>query len=145
MLVDRTPGNDTLHPVQILGSNAHLPLGPFRMAALLRRPVVFMTGLYMGGNRYAIHFDHLADFSAVARDERDAVMQAAIIRYAELLDQYCRRPPTTGLIFSISGSPHPLQSLRHHDDTALFPSASPYAARSPDADTCHQSSRRLGY
>jgi len=29
MLVDRTPGNDILHPVQILGSNAHLPLGPF--------------------------------------------------------------------------------------------------------------------
>jgi predicted LPLAT superfamily acyltransferase len=93
MLADRTPGNDTLHPVQILGAVAYLPGGPFRMAALLRRPVVFMTGLYLGGNRYAIHFDPLADFSAVARDQVDAAMEAAITRYAALLDQYCRNAP----------------------------------------------------
>jgi len=93
MLADRTPGNDTLYPVQILGSNANLPSGPFRIAALLRRPVVFMTGQYLGGNRYAIHFDPLADFSTVARGQRDAVLEVAITRYAALLDQYCRKAP----------------------------------------------------
>lgn len=93
MLADRTLGNDTLYPVQILGATANLPSGPFRMAALLRRPVVFMTGLYLGGNRYAIHFDPLADFSAVAPGERDAALEAAITRYAALLDQYCREAP----------------------------------------------------
>lgn len=93
MLVDRTPANDTLYPVQILGSHANLPTGPFRMAALLRRPVVFMTGLYLGGNRYSIHFDLLADFSAVERGARDAAIQAAITRYAALLDRYCRKAP----------------------------------------------------
>lgn len=93
MLADRTPGNDTLYPVQILGAGANLPGGPFRIAALLRRPVVFMTGLYLGGNRYAVHFDPLADFSAVARDQRDAALEAAITRYAALLDQYCRKAP----------------------------------------------------
>lgn len=93
MLADRTPGNDALYPVQILGANANLPTGPFRMAALLRRPVVFMTGLYLGGNRYAIHFDTLADFSTVARDQRDAALGVAITRYAALLDHYCRKAP----------------------------------------------------
>ena len=93
MLADRTPGDDTLYPVQILGAAAKLPVGPFRMAALLRRPVVFMTGLYLGGNRYAIHFEPLADFSGVPRGQRDAAMQAAITRYAALLDQYCRKAP----------------------------------------------------
>jgi len=93
MLADRTPGGDTLYPVRILGTGANLPGGPFRMAALLRRPVLFMTGLYLGGNRYAIHFDPLADFSGIARAERDAALQAAIIRYAALLDQYCRKAP----------------------------------------------------
>jgi len=93
MLADRTPGNDTLYPVQILGADANLPGGPFRIAALLRRPVVFMTGLYLGGNRYAVHFDPLADFSTVARDQRDAALGAAITRYAALLDQYCRKAP----------------------------------------------------
>jgi len=93
MLADRTPGNEIRYPVQILGDSASLPGGPFRMAALLRRPVIFMTGLYLGGNRYAIHFDHLADFSATAPGERDAAMQAALARYAELLDKYCRKAP----------------------------------------------------
>jgi predicted LPLAT superfamily acyltransferase len=93
MLADRTPGDDTLYPVQILGADANLPSGPFRTAALLRRPVAFMTGLYLGGNRYAIHFDPLADFSTVARGGRDAAVEAAITRYAALLDQYCRSAP----------------------------------------------------
>jgi predicted LPLAT superfamily acyltransferase len=93
MLADRTLGNDTLYPVQILGTNANLPSGPFRIAALLRRPVVFMTGLYLGGNRYAIHFDPLADFSTVAPGQRDVALEAAITRYAALLDQYCRKAP----------------------------------------------------
>ena len=93
MLADRTLGDDTLYPVRILGANAHLPGGPFRTAALLRRPVVFMTGLYLGGKRYAIHFDALADFSGVARDRRDAAVEAAIARYAALLDHYCRTAP----------------------------------------------------
>jgi predicted LPLAT superfamily acyltransferase len=96
ILADRTPGNDTLHPARILGADAYLPDGPFRMAALLRRPVVFMTGLYLGGNRYAIHFEALADFSTAARverAERDAILKAAIIRYAALLDHYCRAAP----------------------------------------------------
>ena len=93
MLADRTLSNDTLYPVQILGADANLPSGPLRIAALLRRPVVFMTGLYLGGNRYAIHFDPLADFSAVARGGRDAAVATAITRYAALLDHYCRKAP----------------------------------------------------
>ena len=93
MLADRTPGNETLYPVQILGDETCLPAGPFRMAAVLRRPVIFMTGLYLGGNRYAIHFDHLADFSSIAQGGREAAMQAALKRYAELLDSYCREAP----------------------------------------------------
>ena len=93
MLADRTPGDDILFPVQFLGANVNLPCGPFRLAALLRRPVVFMTGLYLGGNHYAIHFEPLADFSTVARDQRDAALEAAIRRYAALLDQYCSKAP----------------------------------------------------
>ena len=93
MLADRTFGNDALVPVQILGDNANLPSGAFRMAAVLRRPVLFMTALYLGGNRYAIHFDTLADFSALAPGQRDAALHAAITRYAALLDQYCRKAP----------------------------------------------------
>ena len=93
MLADRTLSDDTLHPVQVLGATAYLPEGPFRMAALLQRPVLFMTGLYLGDNRYAIHFEPLMDFSSVERGQRDAAVQTALARYAALLDQYCRKAP----------------------------------------------------
>jgi predicted LPLAT superfamily acyltransferase len=54
---------------------------------------VFMVGLYMGDNRYHIHFETLADFSQIAAGQRNAAVQAAIERYAELLNHYCRVAP----------------------------------------------------
>jgi len=108
MLADRTPSDDTLYPVQILGANANLPGGPFRTAALLRRPVAFMTGLYLGDNRYAIHFDALADFSTVGRDQRATAVEAAIARYAALLDHYCRTAPYNWFNFFDFWQPAPV-------------------------------------
>src|SRR5450830_1706510 len=77
MLSDRTLGDEAMAQVNLLGASAGLPTGPFRMAALLRRPVVFMTGLYMGGNRYQVHFDTLADFTDTPRDERAQAVDMA--------------------------------------------------------------------
>jgi len=63
------------------------------MAALLRRPVFFMTGLYLGANRYRIHFDMLADFTNITPGQRKAAIETAITRYAALLEHYCRAAP----------------------------------------------------
>jgi predicted LPLAT superfamily acyltransferase len=93
MLGDRSLGADDTWPVDFLGSRAELPLGPFRMAAVLRRPVLFMTGLYRGGNRYDIHFEVLADFSALPPRGRALAVQEAVTRYAALMAQYCRSAP----------------------------------------------------
>ncbi|NMM25724.1 MAG: acyl-CoA synthetase [Glaciimonas sp.] len=93
VLADRTLGDDVMQPVTLLDGSANLPLGPFRMAAILRRPVFFMVGLYMGKNRYRIHFEQLADFSNTPRGRRQIEMQQARARYAELLEKYCRRAP----------------------------------------------------
>ena len=93
MLADRRLNNDTTRPVQFLGGAAEFPVGPFRMAAILRRPVLFMVGLYGGRNRYDIHFEVLADFSSIKAGGRDAAVQAAMVRYAQLLEQHCRAAP----------------------------------------------------
>lgn len=93
MLSDRTLGDEPMAQVNLLGATAALPTGPFRMAALLRRPVVFMVGLYMGGNRYQVHFETLADFSDVPRGQRDQAVEMAIARYTELLNCYTRQAP----------------------------------------------------
>ena len=93
MLADRRLNTDTTRPVPFLGETAEFPVGPFRMAAILRRPVLFMVGLYGGSNRYDIHFETLADFSSITTGGRDAAVQAAMARYAQLLEQYCRAAP----------------------------------------------------
>ena len=93
MLSDRTVGNEAMTMVKLLGAPAAMPIGPFRMAALLRRPVVFMTGLYMGDNRYQVHFEPLADFTNTPQGHRDEAIHAAIARYTDLLNQYCRLAP----------------------------------------------------
>lgn len=93
MLGDRSLGHDDTRQFDFLGAPAALPLGPFRMAAIMRCPVLFMTGLYRGANRYDIHFETLADFSAVAPRGRTLAVQAAMARYAALLAHYCRQAP----------------------------------------------------
>lgn len=93
MLADRSLGGDETRPYPLLGEAAPFPVGPWRLAAMLRRPVFFMTGLYLGGNRYQLHFVPLADFSATPRGERDAAMAAAMQRYADCLTHFCRQAP----------------------------------------------------
>ncbi len=93
ILADRSLANDPTVDAEFLGKTAAFPLGPWRMAAMLRRPVFFMTGLYLGGNRYRIHFEPLADFSQVDRAGRDLAIREAIARYAGRLEYYCRQTP----------------------------------------------------
>lgn len=96
MLADRTLLRDAGPLVQrmdFLGSPAAFPLGPLQMAAMLKRPVLFMAGLHLGGNRYAVHFDPLADFTDVRREDRAAAVQAALARYVERVEHYCRAAP----------------------------------------------------
>jgi predicted LPLAT superfamily acyltransferase len=93
VLADRTLGEDIMFPAKLLNDVAYFPTGSFRMAALLRRRVVFMVGLYLGGNRYQINFEPLADFSNIPTGQRGAAVEAAVTRYASLLDQYCRQAP----------------------------------------------------
>ncbi len=93
VLGDRTLGPEAAQSVVLLGEHAYLPTGPMRAAAILRCPVFFMAGLYRGGNNYHVVFEPIADFSKTAAAERRAAVHAAILRYAAVLDQYCRSDP----------------------------------------------------
>ncbi len=104
LLADRTlPGTED-QPAGQRGNNIELPFlghpasfndGPFRLAALLRRKVFFMAGLYSGGNRYDVRFEPLADFSARIADpaERERRIRAAVEAYVLRLDALCRAYP----------------------------------------------------
>lgn len=100
LLADRTlPGRkDRSRTVRIdfLGQPACFSDGPFRLAAMLQRRVVFMAGLYHGGQRYELRFAELADFRAQAGTgglDLDQRVQAALRRYVALLESLCRESP----------------------------------------------------
>lgn len=100
MLADRTlPGHNTRSKtlwLPFLGEPARFSDGPFRLAAMLRRPVYFMVGLYHGRARYELRFVPLADFSTLPKGDAAAMEQAimqTVERYAALLESLCREAP----------------------------------------------------
>jgi predicted LPLAT superfamily acyltransferase len=79
--------------LRFLGAPARFSDGPFRLAAMLRRRVVFMAGLYHGGHRYELRFMPLADFSAAHAGNRDPLIAQALERYVATLEALCREAP----------------------------------------------------
>lgn len=92
ILADRTLADDETIEVELLGSKVGLPAGPFRIAAILRRPVLLMLGLYSGPNRYDVHFERIFDFSQTKLPRGEAVRTAAE-RYAGRLEHFCKLYP----------------------------------------------------
>ncbi|HEY4068461.1 MAG TPA: acyl-CoA synthetase [Burkholderiaceae bacterium] len=100
LLADRTlPGSSTRSRtlrLDFLGRPARFSDGPFRLAAMLRRPLYFMAGLHEGGNRYELRFALLADFRPEAPTgglDTDERVRAAIERYVALLNTLCVESP----------------------------------------------------
>lgn len=110
MLADRNIEGEGTAPCTFFGEPARFPVGPFRLAAMLRRPLVLMVGLYRGGNRYDIHFEMLEDPSTLRPSTssgaqgsgqallapgrgREQIVREAMQKYAARLEHYCREAP----------------------------------------------------
>jgi hypothetical protein len=78
-----------------LGLNAHFSDGPLRLAMLLKRRVIFMVGLFLGGRRYDVRFETLADFRDPPNDAaaRESLIQQALADYVARLEKLCREAP----------------------------------------------------
>jgi len=93
MLGDRTFRDEGTAAFRFLGEAAHFPTGPFRVAAMLQRPLVLMFGLYRGGNRYEIHFERLVDAWPASRVECKRTVAEAQREYVTRLEHHCRDAP----------------------------------------------------
>jgi len=93
MLADRTIEGEGTQRLPFLGQAAAFPTGPFRIAGMLRRPIVLMFGLYRGGNRYEIHFELLSDMRPTEGQSRAEMVDTAQRRYVERLEHYARDAP----------------------------------------------------
>jgi predicted LPLAT superfamily acyltransferase len=93
MLGDRVSGGDKTTQCQFLNAPATFPAGPVLLAAMMRCPVILFFGLYRGGNRYEIYFEHFADEIDLDRVRRAENIQLWMQRYAERLEHYSRLAP----------------------------------------------------
>ena len=93
MLGDRSLSEAGQVRVLFFGEDAAFPTAPFRIAAMLGRPVVLMVGLYRGGNRYDLFFEQLVESPHLERATRDKTVQEWAQRYAQRLEHYCRQAP----------------------------------------------------
>jgi predicted LPLAT superfamily acyltransferase len=92
-LGDRVSSGDKKTKCQFLGQPAAFPVGPVVLAAMTHCPVILFFGLYRGGNRYEIYFEHFADEITLERDRRAEEIQLWMQRYAERLEHYARLAP----------------------------------------------------
>jgi predicted LPLAT superfamily acyltransferase len=93
MLGDRALTDAGQVRVNFLGEEAAFPTAPFRIAAMLGRPVVLMLGIYRGGNRYDLCFERLVESPHLERASRDQTVREWAQRYAQRLEHYCRQAP----------------------------------------------------
>ncbi len=93
LMADRARAGERSLPVQFLGRTAHLPAGPWVLAAALQVPVILAFGLYRGGARYELHFELFSERIEASRAQRDAVLRECAQRYADRLEHYARLAP----------------------------------------------------
>jgi len=93
LLADRTIRGGGSVPCAFLGEPAPFPTGPIRIAAMLKRPIALMFGLYRGGNGYDVYLERFADFSREVSEDRDRLIEELLERYAGRLEHYCRIAP----------------------------------------------------
>ncbi|HEX4506689.1 MAG TPA: acyl-CoA synthetase [Alphaproteobacteria bacterium] len=93
LLADRSLTADHQVRLPFLGAPAPFSLGAFRMMALLRKPVLLMVGLYLGGNRYDIHIERFAVPDDLPRRAGPSELALLAGRYAERLEHHCRAAP----------------------------------------------------
>ena len=84
ILADRSLESERRVRIPFLGAPAWFPAGQFRMAAMLRRPVVLMLGVHRGGRRYEIVFE------TIAAEPAGEAVEAMMRRYVARLEQHCR-------------------------------------------------------
>lgn len=93
MLADRGRGHETLRHANFLGTPAPFPISPWLLAHTLKVPVILCFGLYLGGNRYRVVFESIADRVEIPRKERGPALDALLTRYAQRLEHYVHVAP----------------------------------------------------
>jgi predicted LPLAT superfamily acyltransferase len=93
LLADRSLERDVTLATQLLGSPIALPLGPYRIAAVTRAPVVLIFGMLQPDGTYDVYFEPFAESIELRRNHRtdDATVWAN--RFAARLEARIQEAP----------------------------------------------------
>ncbi len=93
VLGDRiAPGDKTVR-CPFFDQVVDFPAAPMAMAALSGCPVILFFGLYLGGNRYQVHFERLTERIVLERRQRQEQLDVWVQRYVDRLEHYTRLAP----------------------------------------------------
>ena len=95
MLGDRILDMDNEKTVRctLLNDEINLPSAPILIAASLKAPIIVFFGIYLGGNRYEIHFELLAEQIVLSRSNRQKDIQFWMQKYAAMLEKHIIAAP----------------------------------------------------
>lgn len=93
ILGDRATADDRTTKCRFFGKDAVFPAGPMLFASMTKVPVLLFFGLYLGRNRYALHFEQFSDEVTLRREYREADVRYWTQRYADRLEHYARLAP----------------------------------------------------
>jgi predicted LPLAT superfamily acyltransferase len=161
MLVDRVAPGGPVVPVRFFGHDAPFPTAPWLIAAALKAPVTLGFGLYRGGNRYELMFEHFSDAVEAPRAQRAQAIAALVQRYAARLEQAARAAPYNWFNFydvwnhdaahaasppaaSAPAAPAPTARASIASDSSAQTAAAPAGARGAGAEPESAGAQRTG-
>lgn len=111
MLADRARSGESTVTCRLLNDPVALPVGPFRIAAVLHKPVMLIFSILRSDNTYDVYFEPFADELHVGRrGERDQAINEWVHRYASRLEARIREAPFNWFNFydywATDNSPH---------------------------------------
>lgn len=130
LLVDRAHPGAGIVSAPFFGAPAAFPTAPWLIALALKAPVILGFGLYRGGRRYTLRFEHFCDPLDIPRGQRQAAITELVQRYAARLEAVARSAPYNWFNFynvwdDADGASHA------HTDPAR-PEPEPRLERSPE-------------
>ncbi|HED33704.1 MAG TPA: lipid A biosynthesis acyltransferase [Gammaproteobacteria bacterium] len=99
MLGDRVLESEKSVSCAFMGEDVDFPVGPFKLAAVLNAPVVGFSGIYEGGNHYAIYHELLYDAKKVPGENRNEMVARLTQNYVSNIEKMLKLYPNNWFNF----------------------------------------------
>ena len=93
IMVDRAREQEKTQDLLFLNETAQFPVNPWLIALMLNAPIISCMGIFMGGNKYFVEFEHLHDGARVSKKLRQETMLMLMTRYFSRIEEHLKQAP----------------------------------------------------